>query len=200
MSTRNLSPAAERLLSAAMALFAAKGYDRTTVGEIQESAGLTFGSGALYKHFTSKDAVLAEGMERFVAQAREERQHLHDLDDVELPQALEAMARQVMFSFARDADTLRIVWRDLSAFPELQELVRTERIRASFDDLAAWLATQQERGRVIDGEPAALAAVALSSLVFFQLLSSLLHDTPAGLGEEEFVTAWSSVFAAALGA
>ena len=73
MDDATLSPAAERLLAAAMTLFARNGYDRTSVGEIQEAAGLTFGSGALYKHFASKEAVLAEGMSRFVGHATAQR-------------------------------------------------------------------------------------------------------------------------------
>ncbi len=198
MSDRNLSPAAERLLAAAMQLFAEKRYDRTTVGEIQEAAGLTFGSGALYKHFASKEAVLKEGIERFVDHARSDRAGLAALDDLAIPEALTAIATQAMASFAGDRDALRIAWRDLEGFPELQELVRTERIRATFDQFGDWLAHQDTEGRISAHDPAAVAAVALSSLAFFQLLTFLLHDTPGGLSEGRFVAAWSELFAYAL--
>src|SRR5580700_8047285 len=118
MDDATLSPAAERLLAAAMTLFAAKGYASTSVGEIQEASGLTFGSGALYKHFPSKKAVLAEGVERFVEHARTERAQLGALDDKPIGDAFTSIARLAMASFARDQDTLRIVWRDLEAHPE----------------------------------------------------------------------------------
>ncbi len=193
-----LSPAAERLLAAAMTLFAEKGYERTTVGEIQEAAGLTFGSGALYKHFASKEAVLTEGIRRFVEHARTERGLLAALDELAIPQALTAIARQAMTSFARDADALRIAWRDLEGFPALLEQVRTERIRATFDDFGAWLAHQESEGRITTHDPQAVAAVALSALAFFQLLTFLLYDTPGGLSEDRFVEAWSELFAYAL--
>jgi AcrR family transcriptional regulator len=198
MSEDDLSPAAERVLAAAMTLFAEKGYERTTVGEIQEAAGLTFGSGALYKHFPSKEAVLTEGIRRFVDQARTERGLLAALDDLSIPDALTAVARQAMASFARDADALRIAWRDLESFPALLEQVRTERIRATFDEFGAWLAQQDSEGRITTHDPQAVAAVALSALAFFQLLTFLLHDTPAGLSEDRFVEAWSELFAYAL--
>jgi hypothetical protein len=60
------------------------------------------------------------------------------------------------------------------------------------------LADQAERGHVTTSDPHAAAAVALSSLAFFQLLAFLLHDTPGGLSEDRFVEAWSELFAAAL--
>jgi AcrR family transcriptional regulator len=198
MDDRTLTPAAERLLDAAMRLFAQKGYEETTVGEIQEAAGLTFGSGALYKHFASKEAVLSEGVDRLLAAARRQQAELGLPDDRAIPEALRAMAQSAMKAFAAEKDLLRIAWRDLDPFPELQEKVRTERIRTSFDEFASWLAHQDAEGRVSTHDPAAVAAVAFSALAFFALLSVLLHDTPGGLSEERFVTAWSELFAYAL--
>ena len=197
MPQRNLSPAAERILGAAMRLFSQKGYAQTAVGEIQEAAGLTFGSGALYKHFPSKKAVLAEGIERFVESARVDRKLLSDFGDVEIADALELMARAAMRSFA-DQDLLRIVWRDLEAFPELQERVRTERIRATFDEFSSWLASEESKGRLAAHDSVGVAAVALSSLAFFQLLRFLLHDTPGGIDEQRFIKAWVHLITSAL--
>lgn len=44
-----------RILDAARALFADRGYDDTTVGDLLDAAGIS--KGALYHHFDSKDAV-----------------------------------------------------------------------------------------------------------------------------------------------
>lgn len=181
-----------------MTLFAAKGYDGTSVGEIQEAAGLTFGSGALYKHFRSKEDVLVEGMERFVEHTRSQQQLFEGLDELAIPESLTAIATEAMASLAADRNALRIAWRDLEDFPELMEKVRTERIRATFDQFAAWLTDQDAEGRVSTHDPAAVAAVALSSLAFFQLLSFFLHDTPGGIAEDRFVTTWSELFSYAL--
>jgi AcrR family transcriptional regulator len=200
MPERNLTPAAERILQAAMRLFAQQGYEQTSVGEIQEAAGLTFGSGALYKHFRSKEAVLAEGVERFVDSARTQRKMLAELEGAEIGDALELIATAAMRSFAEDKDLLRIAWRDLEPFPELQERVRTERIRATYDEFAAWLMSAVERGRLVAHDTVAVAAVALSSLAFFQLLQFLLHDTPGGVDDDRFVKAWVHLITASLGA
>jgi hypothetical protein len=103
-----------------------------------------------------------------------------------------------MSSFAQDRDALRIAWRDLDAFPDLQEKVRTNRIRATFDDFATWLGHQSDTGHLRQHDSQAVAAVALSSLAFFQLLQFLMLDTPAGLAQDDFVTAWSQLFCDAL--
>ncbi len=61
------STSAERILSTALDLFAAKGYDATAVREICEAAGIT--KPTLYHFFGSKDGVLralvTSGFERF---------------------------------------------------------------------------------------------------------------------------------------
>jgi AcrR family transcriptional regulator len=46
----------------AIRLFGEQGYAATTISQIEAAAGLSPGSGGLYRHFPSKDALLAEGV------------------------------------------------------------------------------------------------------------------------------------------
>ena len=48
----------ERIITEAMRLFAERGYRGTTVGDIEQAAGLSPRAGGLYKHFASKDEVV----------------------------------------------------------------------------------------------------------------------------------------------
>ncbi|WP_076862641.1 TetR/AcrR family transcriptional regulator [Bradyrhizobium mercantei] len=57
----------ERILKEAARLFRERGFDGAGVAEIMEAAGLTHG--AFYAHFTSKDALQTEAVERAFAQA-----------------------------------------------------------------------------------------------------------------------------------
>src|SRR6476659_5139838 len=52
----------DRLLDEAMRLFGERGYDATSVAEIERSAGLTPGAGGLFHHFRTKEAVLVAGL------------------------------------------------------------------------------------------------------------------------------------------
>jgi AcrR family transcriptional regulator len=58
--------ASGRLTEAAMALFAERGYAKTTVGDIAERAGLT--ERTFFNHFTDKREVLFAGSEQFASQ------------------------------------------------------------------------------------------------------------------------------------
>ena len=58
------APTRERLVTEAMRLFSTKGYEATSVSQIEAAAGLAAGSGALYRHFKSKDALLDAGIDR----------------------------------------------------------------------------------------------------------------------------------------
>lgn len=62
----------QRLLAEGLRLFAERGFKRTTVGAIEEAAGLSPRSGALYKHFGSKHELLASAVER----------HLHEIESI----------------------------------------------------------------------------------------------------------------------
>jgi AcrR family transcriptional regulator len=187
------SPAAERLLTAAMKLFAEQGYDGTSVGEIQEAAGLTYGSGALYKHFPSKQAVLEAGVRRFVESAGAGHKRLESLAALPIEDAVAELGRFVMAAFRHDEDELRIVWRDLDQFPALQKLVTQQRIQATMDVMANWLDEQVAGGRLRPHDTAAMAAVAVAPMVFIQLLRALLHHTPGGISDKRFVDAWTDL-------
>lgn len=52
----------DRIISAALRLFGEQGYARTTVTQIEKAAGLSGGTGALYRHFRAKDDLLIEAV------------------------------------------------------------------------------------------------------------------------------------------
>jgi AcrR family transcriptional regulator len=54
----------ERLQDAAIRLFARQGYAETSIADIQRDCGLSAGSGALYKHFSSKRELLEAATRR----------------------------------------------------------------------------------------------------------------------------------------
>ena len=58
------TPTRERLITEAIRLFGDKGFEATSVSQIEAAAGLSAGSGALYRHFKSKDDVLTACIDR----------------------------------------------------------------------------------------------------------------------------------------
>jgi AcrR family transcriptional regulator len=181
--------AANRIVQEAARLFSEKGYERTTVADIQAACGLNPGSGALYKHFPSKEAVLRAVLDNFVGEFAEVN---NAFSSVTLPSkdALENLARQALAMLAKDRDILRIIWRDLDPFPKLRAKVRDERIQESYIALGKWLKNGVTKGSLSIKDPEATAVAMLASVITFKLLEAFFGETPARISEDRFVQAW----------
>jgi len=64
-----------------MRLFGERGYEATSVAEIERSAGLTPGAGGLFHHFRNKEAVLVAGIESQLARLEAVRQAMNGLKE-----------------------------------------------------------------------------------------------------------------------
>jgi AcrR family transcriptional regulator len=186
------SPAAERILREAMRLFAERGYERTSIADIQAAAGLAPGSGALYKHFRSKEAVLAAGMEDFVEGAARARELIRTVPGP-AEDALGVLARAAMQMLTDDRDVLRIVWRELEQFPALRDEVCERRMQGTYAAIADWLRERDARGELRVEDPDATAAVLLGALTSFKLFQALFGESPGRVDDERFVRAWLQV-------
>jgi AcrR family transcriptional regulator len=192
------SPAAQRILREAMRLFAERGYERTSIADIQAAAGLAPGSGALYKHFPSKEAVLAAGMDEFVAGAERARELIRTVPGP-AEKALEVLGHAAMRMLQDDRDVLRILYRELDAFPALRDQVRERRMQGTYATLADWLRDRAARGELHVEDPEATAAVLLGGITSFKVFQALLGEAPARLDDDRFVRAWVRVMLRGLG-
>jgi len=176
----------DRLVEASMALFGERGYGATSIADIQVACGLTAGSGALYKQFPSKQALLAEGVHRYVAAVEKSRAGLMEVLPDDPRQALEVIADAVVTAMAGDGPVIRVVLRDLEQFPELLTALWDGLLAAVYVELADWLRAQQTRGRITVDDPASTAAGAprLAHLLSNPGRAGRLHPRrrrPAGL-------------------
>ena len=181
-----------------MRLFAERGYEAVSVADIQVAAGMTPGSGALYKHFPSKQALLEAGIDRFIVEGRQSILALPELGGDDLETMLRCVGEVVLETLARDRASLRVVWRDLPAFPELSRRFVDERLQEGFRRLGRWLRDQSERGIASVEDPDATAAVLLGALAFFRLMESVFAEPPGGLDDERLLDAWVALAVRAL--
>ncbi|ASU82104.1 TetR/AcrR family transcriptional regulator [Nocardiopsis gilva YIM 90087] len=117
----------DRLLSAATRLFAERGYERTSVREIVEAAGVT--KGAMYHYFASKDDLLFAVYQRVLAM---QMRRLEEFATAEGPIAerLRAAAADVVHTTVDNLEDTVIFQRSLHMLsPERQNEVRKERRR-----------------------------------------------------------------------
>jgi len=161
-------PRRDKLLAAAAALFAERGYSSVTLGDIGGAVGIS-GPG-VYRHFKSKESLLGELLvdvsERLLTSAQERV--------ATTTSPTEALAALVDFhaGFAVDNPTLIVVQaRELSSLaPEDQHQVR--RLQRGYVEL--WADTIVQLGSVEHREEAVVAALAAFGLLNSTPFSSRL--------------------------
>lgn len=116
-----------RLLETATRLFAERGYERTSVQEIVDAAGVT--KGALYHYFGSKDDLLHEVYAR-VLRLQQERLDSFAEEDAPVERRLRAAAADVVVTSIENLDDTKIFFRSMHQLaPDIQRTVRAERRR-----------------------------------------------------------------------
>ncbi|MET8682469.1 TetR/AcrR family transcriptional regulator [Streptomyces sp. NPDC004647] len=121
------TPVPQRLLAAATRLFADQGYDRTSVQEIVEAAGVT--KGALYHYFGSKDDLLHEIYGR-VLRLQQERLDEFAESEAAVEERLRGAAADVVVTTIEHLDDATIFFRSMHQLsPEKHKQVRAERRR-----------------------------------------------------------------------
>lgn len=126
-TTRATTAVPRRLLAEATRLFADRGFDRTSVQEIVEAAGVT--KGALYHYFGSKDDLLHEVYAR-VLRLQTERLEQIAAGAGDVAERLYKAAADVVVTSIENLDDTKIFFRSMHQLsPEKQKAVRAERRR-----------------------------------------------------------------------
>src|SRR4051812_1206962 len=123
----NGTPVPQRLLAAATRLFADQGYDRNSVQEIVEAAGVT--KGALYHYFGSKGDLLHEIYGR-VLRLQQERLDAFAESEAPVEERLRGAAADVVVTTIANLDDASIFFRSMHHLsPDKHKQVRGERRR-----------------------------------------------------------------------
>jgi AcrR family transcriptional regulator len=181
--TTSSTPTRDRLLDEAMRLFGERGYDATSVAEIERSAGLTPGAGGLFHHFRNKEAVLVAGIERQLARLEAVRQIRGAIPPLGDPRAeLTLVARYVFLELEAEQELLRVLLSQSRRRPHLLTGAVDQVVRGTFNEFAALVARS--------GVSEVGAALALGSLVAFASAELLLGQAPVDADREDVIATW----------
>ena len=181
----------DRLITEAMRLFGRKGYAATSVSEIEAAAGLSAGSGSLYRHFSSKEELLSAGVREQIAAGRELVELVRRAEpspEMSLRSQLAAIAVAGLQRLEGERDLNRILLRDIAVFPALLELARTEEIGRIHLVLAAWLREHAAPERR-SADWTATATVMIGAISHYWLLRDIFGSHPAGVDDARYIDA-----------
>ena len=189
-------PTKERLLDAALELFAVNGFKATTVGEIEAAAGLQPRRGALYRHYASKEALMHAALERHLQSLGEAEAAIDQLPVGDIrAEAMEAGA-WLLGELDRERLIVRILEQDGDWLPELRDSFRHSLVDAGYHEAGRlarrWLG---KSASAVDID--AVSVVLLGALVNYKRSTWTFGATPLDLDDGRFLAAWADLCAVA---
>lgn len=190
----------DRILNVALRLFAEHGYAGTSVASIEEAAGLSPHSGALYTHFGSKEQLMAAAVERAIQTAMASFALAPMLSLGNLEAELTLVARGSLVLMASWRDLIRVMAKDADRFPKVMADARDSLFGRSRQFLAKWLEDKAPEEDSLDRDFEAITAIWLGAIENYWIATSIHDDRPLGIDEDRFVQQWVHTLMTVIGA
>ncbi|WP_289848189.1 TetR/AcrR family transcriptional regulator [Actinoallomurus spadix] len=183
----------DRMITAAMELFAERGYRNTTVADIESRAGLAPRSGALYQHFASKEEVLRAGVRKQIEDLERVVSVMDLLPLADFRSELIMLGRWNLQELTNREPLLRLVRQEGDVVPGLVDDVREAVHDRPHREIARWIAqvTASDGLEGVDAE--SLALIISGSMGYYRMLESIYGQKPLGLDDDRFLDTWVEV-------
>jgi len=175
----------ERLVGAAMRLFAEQGFQRTTVGEIEGAAGFTPRGGSLYKHFPDKESILEAAVQRHVDRVRTLRKATDLLPLGHTDADLTLLLRSLLVELGDEREITAVLEKEGPSFPELRDRFYRDLVEPGYREAAALARRTTATGDGWDAD--ALAVVVIGALVNLLRNQWTFGATPLDVSVERVV-------------
>ncbi|RZS44706.1 TetR family transcriptional regulator [Herbihabitans rhizosphaerae] len=184
------TPTRDRIVDAAVKLFAERGFRGTSITAIEAEAGLTPGAGGIYHHFKSKQDLLRAGVERQLSRLdalRDMRWLITDLGD--LRAELTIGARYILSELDSEAELLRILASEARTGQELLISAVEKIVSNSYTELATWMRSRSDV-TLTDAQANAIAALAMGSLLSSRVTATVLGGPAFPVSDEHLIATW----------
>jgi AcrR family transcriptional regulator len=186
----------DRLCGEALRLFATNGFTETTVGDIEEAAGLQPRRGALYRHFGSKEELLMAAVETHVASVEAALARIDAVPPADLAADARAWGRWFLAELDAERNLFRVLEQDGDRFPGLRDVVRERVVDAGHRRIGELIRQRHPAAGAIDAE--ALALLVIGPLVHHRRAMWTFGRPPVGVDDERLLQAWSDALPAHL--
>jgi AcrR family transcriptional regulator len=181
-------------MDATLRLVAEHGYRGTSVGAIEQAAGMAPRSGALYQHFKGKDDVLEAGIQRELAAMDELGSVLDTPTSGDLEAELTALARWNLDSLDRRTRLAQIVRRDAHRLPPaLLDELYTRLVARPYEQVVGWLAARFVAAGIAPPDLHPLALIMIEPMSSYRFMRETFGRTPDAIDDERFIAVWVDV-------
>jgi AcrR family transcriptional regulator len=180
----------ERIVDEAMRLFGEKGYKGASITQIEAASGLSPGAGGLYRHFKSKEELLAAGVQRHLERLdalRDVRQVFNNFGN--LHDQLAITARYFLAELDSQAELLRILVSERRQWPHLLSKAVDQLIASTYQSFADWL-SQVAGSDLSEDRATTIATLALGSLLSSRLLRNVIGIEGLSVADDAIIPTW----------
>ncbi len=169
----------ERILKAALRLFAKRGFEATTTRDLAETAGVA--EGTLFRYFPTKKAILIEVVTQGWVDLLTDL--LTELSQMGSYRAIAQVMRKRMLRLHENADIMRVCFMEAQFHPDLRERIQQEVIDKMTDVTEAFFETAMEQGIYRQINPKTVARVFLGMFVVAGFSQETILSSNASPGE-----------------
>jgi AcrR family transcriptional regulator len=185
----------DRLLTEAMRLFSDRGFEATSVSQIEAAAGLSAGSGALYRHFKSKDALLVAVIDRQL----DRRAAMGDIRALfaglgDLHTELTVLGRYLLSVIDQETELLQIAARTPAGLSDRLDTAYAALVDGLTAELAGWIDTWGPR--LSARERTTLAVIGVNSLLGARFATNIFRRSDGPIPDDQYLTEWTTLLAA----
>jgi AcrR family transcriptional regulator len=174
----------DRLIEAAIELFAANGFERTTVGEIEGAAGFTPRGGTMYKHFASKDELLRAAIDEHVRVTEGMRTVADLLPLGHVGAETTLWVRYLLAELSRHRALTTLIEKEGARYPIIAERFWQEIARPGYQLGADVLNQQLNKDQPGQWDHEALSVVLLGAVINYRRAQWTFGETPLEVSEE----------------
>ncbi len=165
----------DRILKAALRLFANQGYDASTTKDLASAARVA--EGTLFRHFPNKKAILIEvatlGWVEILTDL------LTELSEMGSYKAVAQVMRRRMLNLKRNSDLMRVCFIEAQFHPELRDRIQDCAIAKMTDVAEAFFQTAMEKGIYRRMNPKIVAQVFLGMFAIAGFSNETILDPSA---------------------
>jgi AcrR family transcriptional regulator len=188
------APTRDRLVTEAMRLFGEQGYQATSITQIEAAAGLAPGSGALYHHFKSKEALLEAGIDRQL----DRRRAMHDIRTLfaglgDLRIELTMLGRYVLTVLDEETQLLQIAARTPPDQSARLNNAYAALIGGLYAEVADWI--KGWAPKIGNQDAKAIAAVGVDALLGKRATNSVFRVSATDMQDEQYLAEWTAMLA-----